>query len=155
MEKPPLPIEESQSKLETASKFRILGGGIGRLSNIDNKTVGNAILKQLRTLKTRIAKGTRAIALLNMVLEGTSPIAISESKNATEESKTDTDSAKKLFIQKPQGVLSSTLDTMAAIMHQMRTLKALIKNPQNDIDRLKRGKTEEGQPDYSAANDQP
>lgn len=104
------------------------------LSDRDRGTVENEVMKRLKTVKPAITKATRASALWNMILNASRRIAVSEAGKVTEEAGADTDSDKEITIQQPQTVPSSTLDTIVAILYQMKALTVLFRNHQTDID---------------------
>lgn len=84
-------IEKRQRDGAIASIILSLGGEKRGLSNNHRGTVRNAVMKQIKVIKTGIAKGTHASAFLDMILDGTWPITIPEVKKATEEAGTDID----------------------------------------------------------------
>lgn len=142
-----LSIEKRQSEGCIASIIRGLGEEIGGLSDSDRGKVENTVMKWLKDIKVVMAKGTRASALLSMILDETWPIAVPGTEEAAEEAGTDTDSDAEITIPQPLGAFSSTPDTMPAILQQMTTFTALVQNQQNDIDRLKQQSNRAGTPD--------
>lgn len=93
------PIDSEKAKRgEIVSIIRVLRGEIGELSNSNKSTVINEVMKLLKAIKAVIAKGTRASALINIIIHESWPIATTEAEDATEEVGADTDSDEKMTI---------------------------------------------------------
>lgn len=114
------------------------------LSDKDRRTVVNAVMKGLKTIKANIGNGIRMSALLYMVLDELWSFAILEPKQQTEEAVTDTDSDEKISVRPPQAVSLSTLDIAVTILQQMKTLTTLVQKQKRDIDYLKQWKYRSG-----------
>lgn len=97
-----LSIEERQSGEEIASIIQDLGRKKRGLLNSYRKTVAYAVMKWLEAIKAGKAKGTRASAFPNMILQGTWRIAIPDCEEATEEDGTGSVSDKEITIRQLQ-----------------------------------------------------
>lgn len=95
---------------------RDLGGEIRALPISDRETVGNAVMKQLKAIKAGIAKRIRASALLNLILDGSWPIALPKPEDTTEEVGTDTASDEQITSSLPQTASPSAPDIMPEIL---------------------------------------
>lgn len=73
-------------------------------------------MKRLKAIKAGIARGTRVGALVDMILDGSWTLAISEVEGEAEKPETATDNDIKITFRQPQKVSSSTPDTTAAVL---------------------------------------
>lgn len=110
-------------------------------------TVANAVISRLKAIQAGIANVTCAVVLLNMILDGTSPIVNADAKEAIEDAGNSIKSDGEVTIGQPQAASSSTPYTTVTILKQMMTLKALLQNQQSFIDRLRQRQNKGGMTD--------
>lgn len=103
----------------------------------DRGTIANAVMKRLKSIIVGITIATHAGALLNIRLDGSRPIEITEIQEAIEEHGTGIDREEERTIRQPHAASSSTPQTMVTSLRQKAKLTALAQNQPTDSENVK------------------